>query len=201
MSGPAEPLQLAVCSATNIPEPMRSTIARTASLLAICTVFSGCVGIPENAVAVKPFDAKRFMGKWVEIARFDYRFEKDLVNVTAEYGSRPDGSISVMNRGYDLKKGKWVEAEGKAKFAGDPDEARLKVSFFGPFYSGYNVIALDPEYRYALVIGKSTDYLWLLSRETTMPVEIRDKYVAQAKALGCDTDALVWVDQKPRPEK
>lgn len=173
----------------------------TASLFALCTVLSGCVSIPDNAKAVKPFDAQKYMGKWYEIARFDYSFEKNLENVTAEYGSRPDGSISVLNRGYNVKKGKWQKAEGKAKFVGASDEGQLKVSFFGPFYAGYNVIAVDPDYRYALVIGKSTDYLWLLSREPTMPQEIKDKYVAQAKALGCKTDALVWVDQKPRPEK
>jgi apolipoprotein D and lipocalin family protein len=30
-----------------------------------------------------------------------------------------------------------------------PATAALKVSFFGPFYGGYNVIALDREYRHA----------------------------------------------------
>ena len=177
---------------------IKSIIAMSVALSAFCTVLTGCVSIPENATAVQPFDAEQFMGKWFEIARFDYRFEKDLENVTAEYGSRPDGSISVLNRGYDVKKEKWNQVEGKAKFAGEPDEGRLKVSFFGPFYAGYNVIAIDPDYRYALVIGKSTEYLWVLSRETTMPAEIKDAYIAQAKALGCDTDALVWVNQKPR---
>ena len=169
-------------------------------MLAIAPGIFGCVSIPDNAKAVKPFDVNQFTGKWYEIARFDYRFEKDLVNVTAEYGLRSDGMVSVLNRGYNLKKEKWQQVEGKAKFVGDEDEARLKVSFFGPFYSGYNVIAIDPDYRYALVVGKSTDLLWLLSRETTMPADVRDKYVAMAKALGCDTDKLVWVDQKPRDQ-
>ncbi len=180
---------------------MKTSFLLSAALLAISLGLSGCISIPDNAKAVKPFDANRYVGKWYEIARFDYSFEKNLENVTAEYGVRPDGTLSVLNRGYYVKKGKWQKAEGKAKFVGAKDEGQLKVSFFGPFYAGYNVIALDPDYRYALVIGKSTDYLWLLSRETTMPQEIKDKYVAQAKALGCKTDALVWVDQKPRPEK
>lgn len=177
---------------------MPTSILMSATLLAISLGLFGCVSIPDNAKAVKPFDVEKYTGKWYEIARFDFRFEKDLENVTAEYGIRPDGWVSVLNRGYNVEKGKWQQVEGKAKFVGDEDEGRLKVSFFGPFYSGYNVIALDPDYRYALVVGKSTDYLWLLSRETTMPFELRDKYVAMANALGCDTDKLVWVDQKPR---
>lgn len=51
---------------------------------------------------------------------------------------------------------------GKAVFVEEPDVAMLKVSFFGPFYSGYNVAALDPDYKYALVIGRNLDYMWLL---------------------------------------
>lgn len=179
---------------------MKCSILAAATFLSLSVMFSGCVSIPENATPVKPFDAAKYAGRWYEIARFDYRFEKDLQNVTAEYGILPDGTISVLNRGYDVKKGEWKKSEGKAEFVNGPDEGRLKVSFFGPFYAGYNIIAVDPEYRYALVVGKSTDYLWLLSRETTMPAGIKDKYVAQAKALGCNTDALVWVDQKPRAE-
>lgn len=41
----------------------------------------------------------------------------------------------------------------------------LKGSFFGPFYSGYNVIVIDPDYKYALVAGESLKYMWILSRE------------------------------------
>lgn len=177
---------------------MNRYILLSMALLPIAVGLFGCVSIPDNAKAVKPFDVKQFSGKWYEIARFDYRFEKDLVHVTAEYGIRPDGMISVLNRGYNTKKEKWQQVEGKAKFVGNADVGQLKVSFFGPIYSGYNVIALDPDYRYALVVGKSTEYLWLLSRETTMPADVRDRYVAMAKALGCDTDKLVWVVQKPR---
>lgn len=149
--------------------------------------------IPEGTSAVKPFDVKRYTGKWYEIARMDFKYEKGLNNVTANY-SLDDGNISVVNRGYDVKKKKWKEATGKAKFVGDPDEAKLKVSFFGPFYSGYNVIAIDPEYQYALVAGESLKYLWLLSRETTMPENIKQEFLDKAKISGYNTEELVWVE-------
>ena len=66
--------------------------------------------------------------------------------------------------------------------------------FFGPFYSGYTVIAIDPFYQNALVAGKNYDYLWLLSRETTMPQETITRYLTIADDLGFDTDNLVWVE-------
>ena len=161
---------------------------------AISDLLTG-VNIPEKAQAVNPFDLKRYLGKWHEIARFDYYFERNLDNVTATYSLRDDGKIKVDNKGYNFKENKWEQSIGKAVPAGDPAEARLKVSFFGPFYAGYNVIAIDKEYKYALVAGKNLEYLWLLSRETTMPAAVKNEYVAKAKAIGYDTGKLIWVDQ------
>jgi hypothetical protein len=85
------------------------------------------------------------------------------------------------------------QAIGKAKFTGEENIAQLKVSFFGPFYSGYNVVALDPEYKYALVAGESLDYLWILSRETTIPDDVKESYLKIAQSIGYDTSDLVWV--------
>ncbi len=87
-------------------------------------------------------------------------------------------------------------ATGKAKFRGDKNVAALKVSFFGPFYSGYNVLAIDEEYQYALVAGKNLDYLWILSRTPSLPEVIKDRYLQLAKDIGYNTSDLLWVDHK-----
>ena len=116
--------------------------------------------------------------------------------MTATYSLNADGSIRVDNRGYHYLKKEWKESIGKAKFVKSPDIARLKVSFFWPFYAGYNVIAIDPDYRYALVAGNNLDYLWLLSREKTMPAAVQTAYLKQATALGYDVSKLVWTNQK-----
>lgn len=153
-----------------------------------------CATIPKGAVAVRPFDKEKYLGKWYEIARLDFKFERNLNNTTAEYSVNDDGTIKVVNRGYNYKKDKWSEATGKAKFVEDDDIAKLKVSFFGPFYSGYNVIALDPEYKYALVAGKNLKYLWILSRETSIPEGIKKEYLKLADDLGYETSELLWVE-------
>lgn len=102
------------------------------------SVFQSCssVGIPDGVTAVQNFEKDKYLGKWYEIARFDFRFERNLDNTTAEYSVNPDGTIKVLNKGYNFKKQMWDSAEGKAKFVGSESEARLKVSFFGPFYAG-----------------------------------------------------------------
>ncbi len=159
----------------------------------IFALFS-CASIPKGVHAVTNFDKERYLGKWYEIARFDFRFERGLNNTTAEYSLRDNGKIKVLNKGYDYKKGIWKEAEGKAKFVKDDNVAMLKVSFFGPFYAGYNVIALDDDYKYALICGDSFKYLWILSREESIPDAVKNNYLELAKQLGFDVSNLIWVE-------
>lgn len=169
----------------------------------LCVMLSAVVSVacsvapPKDVKVVNHFEAKRYLGTWYEIARLDHRFERGLEQVTANYSPREDGGLKVINRGFDSKKQQWQESEGKAYFTGSPQTASLKVSFFGPFYGGYNVIELDPEYRYALVCGPNKDYLWILSRTPTLDTATRDRLVKIARDYGFNTDALIWVNQQP----
>ncbi|MHC5201353.1 lipocalin family protein [Myroides sp. LJL119] len=150
--------------------------------------------VKKDFTPVRDFKVSKYLGLWYEIARLDFHFEKNLDNTTARYTLNKDGSIEVLNSGYSTKTGKWKQALGKAKFKGKPTLGALKVSFFPPFYSDYTILELDTDYKFALVAGKNLEYLWILSREKQMPLEIKDKYVAKALSLGFDTQQLVWVD-------
>jgi apolipoprotein D and lipocalin family protein len=150
------------------------------------------VSIPKGAKAVSPFDLEKYLGSWYEIARLDYRFEHHLSNVSVTYSLKENGEIKVANKGYDTKKYRWKESEGKAAFVNGPGEGRLKVSSSGPFYAGYNVIDIDEKYQYALVAGNNLNYIWILSRTKTIPEDIKNRFLAMAAALGYDTGALIW---------
>lgn len=138
--------------------------AQSVNLVAAGLLITGlfsCASIPKGATAVSPFEKDRYLGLWYEIARKDFKFERNLNNTTAEYSLNEDGSIKVVNR-------------------------------------GYNVIALDVDYRYALVAGKDLDLLWILSRETTIPADIKDKYLQIAAEIGYDTSDLIWVEHNQK---
>lgn len=158
---------------------------------------SGCLGIPDRAEAVTKFDLDRYLGTWYEIARLDHRFERGLSRVEANYSLRDDGGVRVINRGYNAKKQEWKEAEGKAYFIDRPDIGRLKVSFFGPFYGAYNIIELDDDYRYALVVGPDTSYMWILSRTPELDPRILEGMISTARSLGFPTDSLIFPEHVP----
>lgn len=158
---------------------------------------SGCsTAPPEGLTSVTPFDVNRYLGKWYEIARLDHSFERGLTDVSATYSLKSDGSLEVINRGFNTKKDEWKSATGRALFTGSPNQASLKVSFFGPFYGGYHVLALDQTgYQWALVAGPDRDYLWILARTKTLSPDIRDQLISEAKKMGFATDKLIWVEQ------
>jgi apolipoprotein D and lipocalin family protein len=127
----------------------------------------------------------------------DHSFERGLINVSAEYSLGDDGGVKVINRGFDPKGNKWKTALGRAYFTQGQSVGQLKVSFFGPFYGGYNIIELDQAgYSYALVCGPSRSYLWILARTPKLESCFREKLLFRAKELGFETDKLIWVVQQ-----
>jgi apolipoprotein D and lipocalin family protein len=164
-------------------------------LMIVALLVSACSAAPDGVTPFGNFDLDRYLGTWYEIARLDHRFERGLSRVTANYSLRDDGGVRVLNRGFDREEGEWQEAEGKAYFTGSPQVGQLKVSFFGPFYGGYNIVDLDDAgYEYALVAGPSRQYLWILARSPSLDQPIIERLVATARELGFPVDELIFVE-------
>lgn len=161
-------------------------------------LLASCTGLPKGLKPVEEFDVKRYLGIWYEIARLEQSFEKGLDNISAHYSLAEDGGLVVVNQGRDQETGEWKKAEGKAYFIDRPTVGRLKVSFFGPFYGSYNIIALDREhYQYAMVTGQNRSYLWILARTKTLPKATLEALIEKAERMGFATDELIMVKQDP----
>ncbi len=151
--------------------------------------------IPDNVVPVTGFELNHYLGKWYEVARVENRFEKGLIKTTAEYTLNGDGTVNVLNSGVDEISGRHKHASGTAVFVRGQSEGALKVSFFGPFYGGYNIVALDEDYRWAIIVGSSPKYFWVLSRTAEIPEELKDRAIKVASGVGVDPDNINWVQQ------
>jgi apolipoprotein D and lipocalin family protein len=161
----------------------------------LAAALTGCVSGPVgNARPPEPVRAvalDRYLGKWYELARYDMAFERGCEAVTAEYSLRPDGLIKVVNSCHKgTPDGPLAVAVGRAKRVGDPLGARLKVSFFGPFFADYWVLDHGPDYEWSIVGEGSGRYLWILSRDPHPPQAVRDDLVRRVKAMGYDLKLL-----------
>ena len=153
------------------------------------TLSRGPVGnsaVPQPAKAV---DLDQYKGLWYEVGRYENGFEKGCEGVTAEYSSLPDGKIKVVNTCREgAPDGPAKASEGKAKVVEGSQNAKLKVSFFGPFYFGnYWVLDRADDYSWAIVGEPSGRYLWILSRTADLPESERSRLFSRAGELGYDT--------------
>ncbi len=151
----------------------------------------GCAASTSDLRVVKSVDIQRYLGPWYEIMRLPNSFESGLTCVMANYSLKPNGDIKVENSGHKIGETDNVKtATGTAWVPDTAEPAKLKVRFFWPFTGNYWIIALDPNYRYAMVGDPSRDYLWILSREKMLPERTLDTLLAQAQSQGFDTSRL-----------
>jgi apolipoprotein D and lipocalin family protein len=173
-------------------------LAGTAGFLVGCATARPCGNraVPEPA---KPVDLTRYLGKWYEMARYEAGFEKDCEAATAEYALRPDGLVSVVNScRQDTPDGPLRTARARARIVPDSGNAKLKVSFFGPFFVGnYWVMDHADDYGWTIVGEPTGKYLWILTRDPTPDQAEKDALVARVAALGYDTGMLRFTRQPP----
>lgn len=136
-------------------------------------------------------DINRYIGKWFEIARIKNEFEPNMIKVTALYTLNEDGTIKVVNSGYFNNEYKEITGTARKTKEGN----LLKISFFSNYETDYRVIFIDEEYKYALVGGNYTDYLWILSRENTLDESIINELVSIAKEYGYNSHKLEMTEQ------
>jgi apolipoprotein D and lipocalin family protein len=165
-------------------------LAAVASLTGCGATTTSRLGLPELKT-VDRVDLQRYLGTWYDIASFPQSFQEGCTGTTATYALREDGLIDVLNRcRKGTLDGEEDSARGRARVVDPATNARLEVSFFGPFWADYWVIDLDADYEYAVVGHPSRDYLWILSRTPRLAPEIYDGIVARLEAQGYETKRL-----------
>lgn len=166
-----------------------TTIAGAAMLLGACAYIPrpGPVGNRAVPQPARPVDLTRYMGRWYEQFRYEASFERDMDEVTAEYSLRDDGTVKVVNRGRRAgMSSRFSEATGRAKVADPSTNAKLKVSFFGPFYGDYWILDHGDNYDWSIVGEPSGRYLWVLTRAAQPSPETLDSLRERVKVLGYD---------------
>lgn len=163
----------------------------------LAIAFSGCSKTTTERLSLPPLNTvphveiDRYTGTWYEIASFPQSFQEGCTGTTATYQAREDGRLDVINRcRQESLDGPLDEAKGLAKVVEPKTNAKLKVSFFRPFWGDYWIIELGDDYDYAVVGHPSRDYLWILSRTPQMQESQYDEIVHRLKERGYEIARL-----------
>jgi apolipoprotein D and lipocalin family protein len=171
-----------------------TTPVHRAVVLALSIVLSAC-NTADKATdpplpTVASVDVSRYVGTWYQQALIPNSFQAMCVsNTRATYAVDGDG-LTVLNQCRNAK-GDMEEAKGVAKIVEGSNNAKLRVSFFRPFYGDYWVLALEPNYQWVLVGAPSRKFGWVLSRSAQLDDATYNTILDKAAALGYDKTQFV----------
>jgi apolipoprotein D and lipocalin family protein len=174
--------------------PLPALLLVSAAVLMLCACGSTSAGPVGNAAVpepAKPVDLKRYAGVWYEIGRYEASFQRGCEAVTADYRLEDDGTVKVVNTcRKGALDGPLKVANGRAKVVEGSRNAKLKVSFFGPFYGDYWVLDHADDYSWSIVGEPSGRYLWFLTRTANPSAATRAILTDRARELGYNLDRV-----------
>lgn len=157
---------------------------------------SGCAGKQPPLKTVEKVELSRYQGVWYEIANYPTRFQRGCIATQATYSLKENGDVDVLNQcRMERMDGELKMAHGTAKVVDRESNAKLKVTFFWPFYGSYWIIDLDPDYRWAVVGHPGRDWLWILSRTPVMDEAVYEGILSRLPEKGYDPSKLVRTRQ------
>lgn len=171
-----------------------TTPTPVAAVLAVALGLSACNTADKSTAPALPtvasVDVPRYLGTWYQQALIPNTFQAMCVSHTrATYAMDGDG-LTVLNQCRNAK-GEMEQAKGVAKIVEGSNNAKLRVSFFRPFYGDYWVLALEPNYQWVLVGAPSRKFGWVLSRSAQLDDATYSAILDKAAALGYDKTQFV----------
>ena len=144
---------------------------------------------------VAQVDLSRMQGKWFEIAKLPRPSQAGCSGTTAEYQLKSTAELLVVNECHEgslqgpIKR---VAARAVANDTAVP--AKLSLDF-GFAYGDYWILEVGDDYEYAVVGHPTREYLWILSRDRTLPKSTLDGVLARAQARGFPVGILSYTEQ------
>lgn len=153
------------------------------SLVTAASLLTACNEKYAPMETVKQLELAPYLGKWYQVSFIPNSFQSMCVADTQAEYQLENQDIRVINR-CRTKDGSIEQANGIANVVEASNNAKLRVSFFRPFYGNYWVLDLDPNYQWVLVGEPSRKYGWILSRTPELDPAIQKQLLDKAETLG-----------------
>lgn len=176
-----------------IHSTFRNLFASSAIAVSLVALLTSCTTANEANLAPMPvvasLDVARYLGTWHQVAWIPNSFQGDCASETKATYTLDGKDLRVQNQCKDAA-GKTTEAIGIAKIVEGSNNAKLRVSFFRPFYGNYWVLALEPDYKWVLVGEPKRTFGWVLARDNKLDTATLNLILDRAVSLGYDRAAF-----------
>ena len=164
--------------------------------LGIGALLSACASTPPTIPPVASVDMPRFMGDWYVIAQIPTYIERKAYDSVESYRLDADGTIRTTFRyrnGSADAPMKTMEPVGRV--VPGTNNAVWEMQFVWPIQAEYVIVDLAPDYSRTIVGRSKRDYVWLMSRQPSLPAAELAAAIQKIRELGYDTTKLRMVPQ------
>jgi apolipoprotein D and lipocalin family protein len=153
------------------------------------------LGCHDEPLDVANVELTRMQGKWFEVARLPRPSQAGCTGTTAEYQLASSTQLLVVNECHQGNLRGPVKRVTARAVVTDPSVPAKLALDFGIAFGDYWIIEAGDDYEYAVVGHPTRDYLWILSRERSLPKAKLDGILARAKSRGFPTGILEYTEQ------
>jgi apolipoprotein D and lipocalin family protein len=168
--------------------------------LIILAAIAGLLAAPSLAFAqtAQRIELTAMMGRWYEVARLPTKIQAGCDAGTSDWTRARDGFSVVQACRKGAADGPLTQWRARAKVADPATNTRIKMTFFGGMISQeYLVLDHRVEDGWLILATANGKYLWLMSRQPTLPPQARAIAIGRIRQLGFDPSRLHY----PPPAK
>ena len=159
------------------------------TLCALLLVLFNYLPMERNA-PVEKLDLKKYCGTWYSLYSIPTIFDKGSRETTTRYTLNKDGYCDVLTT-YKKPNDEEVHSRNSKMFPSeDGKSGQLKAQFVWPIKVDYWIIELANDYSYVVVGHPDHKFLFIMSRDKTIPKKTYDEIVSRCKAKGYDVSKL-----------
>jgi len=144
----------------------------------------------DKNVPVDKLDLKKYAGTWYSLYSIPTIFDKGSRETTTKYTLNKEGFYNVLTTYKKPKDEKIYSRNSKMFPLEDGSNGELQAQFIWPIKVDYWIIELANDYSYVVVGHPDHKFLFIMSRNQTMPKKTHDEIVARCKAKGYEVDKL-----------
>jgi apolipoprotein D and lipocalin family protein len=172
------------------------TILKWAAVASMAFSVSACASF-KPIPAVEYVDIERFMGDWYVIANIPTFIEKNAFNAVESYRLEEDGTVATTFRfnkgGFD---GPEKVYHPRGFIQDEKSNAVWGMQFIWPFKAEYRIIYLTEDYQQTVIGRSKRDYVWVMSRNPSIPDEDFARILRFLEKIGYDIEQVQKVPQR-----
>jgi apolipoprotein D and lipocalin family protein len=142
----------------------------------------------------KSLETSRFIGRWYEVAHLPNKVQLGCASSSADWALDGAAQFKVIQTCHvDSPTGHAKVWKASGRIIDPATNAKFRMSFFGGLISqDYWVLDRADDYSWIILSTPNPKFLWIFSRQASVPAAQKAALIARARAMGYNVTAMIY---------